>query len=330
MASKISEELGNLKKEISIWENIEKRAKDFKEILEVVEGEIEKNAINVEELEKIAADILKLEKEFEAEKIKIFLSGKYDKRGAIMTFIAGQGGRDAEDFVVILLKMYENYFKNKAWDYQTIHQQFSEEAGGSVEAKGERGLKNITLKIDEPYAYGYLKNEAGVHRLVRISPFDAKKLRHTSFVLVTVMPILPEIELADLKLREEDLKIEFFKSSGPGGQNVNKRETAVRITHLPTGLSVASQVERSQQSNREMALKLLKIKILDYLNSQKLSEKEALQKKVQPTWGNQIRSYIFHPYKLVKDLRTGVETSDIDSVLNGELDKFIEAELKLS
>jgi len=328
-ASKKTEELANLKKEVNFWINFENKLKILLEKAEILSNEANKGKNINSELINLNNEFKKVEKEFKNEEIKIFFKGKYDKLPAIINIVAGQGGRDAEDFVVILFKMYEGYLKNKNWNYEILHQQFSEETGGSVEARGETGLKNITFKIGAPFAYGYFKGESGVHRLVRVSPFDAKDLRHTSFALVNVMPVLPEIDLKDIELKDEDLKVEFFKSSGPGGQNVNRRETAVRIIHLPTGISASSQVGRSQQQNREDALRLLKLKIFDYLQQQGKTYKEALKEKVKPTWGNQIRNYIFHPYKLVKDLRTGVESSDIQSVLEGDLDKFIEAGIRI-
>jgi peptide chain release factor 2 len=225
--------------------------------------------------------------------------------------------------------MYASYFEKQKWKYKILHQHFSEESGGSSEAGGERGYKNITLEVEMDWAYGYLKNESGVHRLVRVSPFDAKQLRHTSFALVEVVPELKDLELNEIQLDDKDLKIDFTRSSGPGGQNVNKRETAVKIVHLLTGLSVSCQSERSQVQNREKAFHLLKLKIFNYWRKQKTSEKEFLRKKIEPSWGNQIRNYVLHPYKLVKDTRTGVETNQIDDVLNGEIDDFIQAGLSL-
>ncbi|HPT40660.1 MAG TPA: peptide chain release factor-like protein, partial [Candidatus Paceibacterota bacterium] len=194
---------------------------------------------------------------------------------------------------------------------------------------GERGLRSISLEVDVPYAFGYLKNESGVHRLVRVSPFDAKKLRHTSFALVEVVPEVEEVEMNEIQLDDKDLKIEFSRSSGAGGQNVNKRETAVRIVHLPTGVAVSCQSERSQAQNREKAMHLLKAKIFNYFQKQKAEEKEFLKKRIEPSWGNQIRNYVLHPYKLVKDLRTNVEKTQIESIWEGDIDDFIEAGLSI-
>src|SRR3989338_8721506 len=223
-----------------------------------------------------------------------------------ISVLAGAGGEDAKDWARMLLRMYQKYAAIKNWKISFIND-------NTLEIKGE----NI---------YEKLKNESGVHRLVRISPFDAKKLRHTSFALVEV---LPNIEAKELQIPEKDLKVEFTRSSGPGGQNVNKVETAVRIVHLPTGFSASSRSERSQVQNREKALALLKAKIFQELQNKKTKELGDLKTKVAVEWGSQIRSYVLHPYKLVKDHRTKTESHDPDRVLMGELDKFIESELLL-
>jgi len=237
------------------------------------------------------------------------LTGKYDKGNAHLTIYAGVGGEDAKDWANMLFRMYFKYVQRRAWKVIITDDR-------SMEIRGE-------------YAYGNLKKEAGVHRLVRISPFSAKKLRHTSFALVEVVPVFPDIEHAKLNIPAEDLRIETFRSSGPGGQNVNKRETAVRVVHLPTGMSVASQTERSQPQNKEIALRLLKSRLLHLMEQQQKRELSELRVQVKPEWGSQIRSYVLHPYKLVKDHRTKMETSQTDKVLDGDLDKFIAAELEL-
>ena len=213
---------------------------------------------------------------------------------------AGAGGEDAKDWVRMLLYMYQKYAEKKSWSH--------------------RFLNDHTLEIVNPDAYGKLKDESGVHRLVRISPYDAKKLRHTSFALVEALPELPEIEGKKIVIPEKDLKIEMSRSSGPGGQNVNKRETAVRIVHLPTGLSAASQAERSQAQNREVAMNLLKRKLVKLLETRKEKELSQLRVHVTPDWGHQIRSYVLHPYKMVKDHRTGSKVSKVEEVLEGDLD----------
>lgn len=242
--------------------------------------------------------------------------GKYDKGDAIMTILSGAGGDDAEDFSRILLDMYRKYFDNKGWVYSVIHQN----------ENNHGGYRNITIEIKGSNVYGTLKNESGVHRLVRISPFNAKKLRHTSFSLVEVIPKLEKT--GEVFIPESELRIETSKSSGPGGQNVNKRETAVRVVHLPTNLSVHASGERSQAQNKEKALEILKGKIYRLREEERKKKEQGLyiSKTMEIEWGNQIRSYVFHPYKMIKDHRTEVEIRDIDKVLSGDLDEFIEAE----
>ena len=321
-AGKIAQELADLKNAVEFWHKAEKEIIDLQELINM-EGKDE----NIEK--ELEEKIETLEKELRKEELLVLLSGKYDKKHALMTISSGQGGHDAEDFVRMLFRMYSNYFEKKRWKYQVLHEHFSEEPDGSDEAGGERGLRSIALEVETSFAFGYLKNESGVHRLVRVSPFDAKKLRHTSFALVEVVPEVEDVEMSEIELDEKDLKIEFSRSSGAGGQNVNKRETAVRIVHLPTGVSVSCQNERSQAQNREKAMHLLKAKIFNYLQQQKTKEKEFLKKRIEPSWGNQIRNYVLHPYKLVKDLRTGVEKTQIESIWEGDIDDFIEAGLSI-
>ena len=246
--------------------------------------------------------------------------GKYDKGEAVLTLMAGAGGDDAEDWTAILFKMYQKFSERKGWPIKILHEHKNEVGG----------IKNITFEAQGKYAYGTLKGEAGVHRLVRISPFSARKLRHTSFALLEVFPKF--VETDDVKINEADLRIDFARSSGPGGQNVNKRETAVRITHIPTGITVHVESERSQSQNKERALELLRSKLYNYKQQQQQKEKEVIRggKKIEAEWGHQIRSYVFHPYKMVKDHRTGVETSDVEGVLEGNLDKFIIAEQRVT
>jgi peptide chain release factor 2 len=237
------------------------------------------------------------------------LTGKYDKGHAHVSIYPGVGGEDAKDWANMLLNMYVKYAQKRGWRVSLIDDR-------AIDVRGE-------------YAYGTLRNEVGVHRLVRISPFDSKQLRHTSFALVEVLPELPELEAKNLVIPPEDLRFELSRSSGPGGQNVNKRETAVRVVHLPTGLSAASQVERSQSQNKEKALSLLKAKLFKLMEDRQEKELKNLRTTVKPEWGNQIRSYVLHPYQQVKDHRTKVVSHQPDKVLNGELDKFVEAELQL-
>ena len=262
----------------------------------------------------------------EEEKLKTFLSGKYDKSTAIFSIAAGAGGQDSQDWVTMLLRMYERFCDRKGFKAKILHQSFGE--GGGPE--GRIGTKSVTLEIQGHYAYGFLKGESGVHRLVRISPFSTQKLRHTSFALVEILPEIEKEDETEIKVKLEDLKIDFYRASGPGGQNVNRRETAVRITHLPEGIVVSCQSERSQGQNRERAMKMLYSKLYQIrIKEQKKEQSKIKGKAVSASWGNQIRSYVIHPYKLVKDLRTGIETSDVEGVLGGNLNKFVEAEIKI-
>lgn len=262
---------------------------------------------NKEQAQKIIKEIKEL-------KGKALGGGKYDKGDAVLTLFSGAGGDDAEDWTRILFEMYDKFSQRKGWDIKILHEHRSSESGG---------FKNITFEVRGKGAYGVLKKESGVHRLVRISPFSARKLRHTSFCLLEVIPkiVAPE----EVEIDDKDVKIELSRSSGPGGQNVNKRETAVRIVHLPTNIAVHVDSERSQSQNKERAMEILKAKLYKHRVDQQEKEKETMKisKTVEAEWGHQIRSYVFHPYKLVKDHRTGVETSDVDSVLNGNLDIFL-------
>ncbi|MFZ3012053.1 MAG: PCRF domain-containing protein [Minisyncoccia bacterium] len=245
---------------------------------------------------------------------------KYDKGNAIITIISGAGGEDAEDFGAMLFSMYVKYATKNGWKVFLIHEN----------KNNSGGYRNVSFEIDGKNTYGMLKKESGVHRLVRVSPFDAKKLRHTSFVLVEVLPKFSKLEEKDFVIPPQDLKIEFSRSSGPGGQNVNKRETAVRIVHLPSGIAVHSSEERSQENNRERAMAILRAKIFKKAEEEKKSIEESIKlKNTEIEWGNQIRSYVLHPYKMVKDHRTDAETSNVDAVLDGEIDLFIEAEKNL-
>ena len=240
-----------------------------------------------------------------------------DKGDTILTLLAGAGGDDSEDFARMLFEMYDAYCKRKGYTYSVLHDNTNDHGG----------YRNLTIEIQGKLVYGNLKNESGVHRLVRISPFNAQAKRHTSFCMVEVLPVLPDLEKTYIK--EEDIRIETSKSSGPGGQNVNKRETAVRIIHIPTNISVHVATERKQEQNKQKALAILSAKLYKLQEAERKAESEGmkLSKTTEIEWGNQIRSYVLHPYKMVKDHRTDVETSNVEAVLErGEIDAFIEAE----
>jgi len=275
----------------------------------------------VQELE---TKILDLENKLKTLELKTFLSGKYDNRNAFLTIMAGAGGQDSQDWATMMLRMYQRFCERKNWKTRILDQNFGDPGG----PEGRIGTKSATLEIKGERAYGFLRGEAGVHRLVRISPFSAQALRHTSFAKVEVMPEIEQEK--EIEIRSEDLKTEFYNSSGPGGQNVNKRETSVRITHLPTGIVVSCQVERLQGDNRKKAMAMLASKLAVMKEEKREQEIEKVRgEKVSVSWGNQIRSYVLHPYKLVKDLRTNVESKTPDQVLDGDLDEFIEAEIKI-
>ena len=316
-ASTVSQKISALKEEVSRIEFLKKSFEDLKVLGDMVKMD--------ESLATEAQTVYDtLQKEIEKEELTTFLSGKYDNHNALLEIFSGAGGQDSQDWAAMLLRMYLRYADAKGFHAAILHQSFGE--GGGPE--GRIGVKSVTLEIKGKYAYGVLKKEAGVHRLVRQSPFSAQKLRHTSFALVEVMPEIKEFN--ELQIKPEDLRVDTFRASGPGGQYVNKTESAIRITHIPTGIAVASQSERSQGRNRENAMKILYAKLYQLQQQEYKQElKEIKGDSISASWGNQIRSYVLHPYKMVKDLRTQYETSDTQSVLDGDLEKFIEAEIKL-
>lgn len=264
-----------------------------------------------------------VQKEYSLLKQELGKVEKHDRGPAILTVKAGAGGRDADDWARMVFNMYQKYCESRHWSFKILSESFGE--GGGPE--GRIGIKEASAEIGAVNAYATLKKETGVHRLVRISPFSAKKLRHTSFCSVEVLPKLEEVDFPEIK--PEDIKIETFRSTGKGGQNVDKRETAVRITHIPTGISVSSQTQRQQVQNKKTALSILAAKL--FQESQLEKEKEIKQIKGEKTsieFGHQIRSYVLHPYKMVKDHRSQVETTNVEDVLDGELGEFIDAEIK--
>lgn len=263
-------------------------------------------------------DISSLEERLKELKLASFLSGKYDSGNAIVSIHAGQGGTEAMDWASMLYRMYLRYAERKNFKVETLDLTEGEEAG----------IKSVTFKVVGSYAYGYLKGESGTHRLVRQSPFNADRLRQTSFALVGVLPEIGDVDESDINLKDEDLEWQFFRSSSQGGQNVQKVSTAVRVKHIPTGITVSCQTQRFQEQNRKIALELLRAKLWALEEERKSKEVKEIKGEYRPaSWGNQIRSYVLHPYKMVKDLRTNVETSNTEAVLNGEIDEFIEAEI---
>ncbi len=296
------------------WRDHQKASAKMKKL-----GELQKEIQEVEELEKLLHEnkLTELEKKIAKLELKTFLSGKYDSSPAILAVHAGQGGTEAMDWAEMLKRMYLKYFEKKNWPYEMIDETRGDEAG----------IKSTTLTVNAPYAYGYLKLEAGTHRLVRQSPFNADKLRQTSFALVEVLPQIEET--SEIKIKDEDLEWQFFRASSHGGQNVQKVSSAVRLIHKPTGIIVTCQSERYQAQNRKIALDLLRAKLWNLHQVQAKQEEKSLKGgRTKGSWGTQIRSYVLHPYKMVKDLRTGYESSNPDSVLDGNLDEFVEAELK--
>jgi peptide chain release factor 2 len=253
-----------------------------------------------------------MKRKFRALELEVLFGGSYDGQSAVISIFPGAGGDDAGDWARMLAVMYENYAKRHGWKMRVI----------------DDNPRSWMAEIAGDHAYGYLKHESGVHRLVRISPFNAKHSRETSFALVEVVPDLPAVEESKLVIPEKDLQFEFSRAGGPGGQNVNKVETAVRVVHVPTGIAVSSRIQRSQAQNREYAVKILKAKLFQLMQKEKTDELGSLRTKVKPEWGNQIRSYVLNPYQMVKDHRTEAETPRVDDVLAGDLDLFVEAELE--
>ncbi|MDP9483049.1 MAG: peptide chain release factor 2 [Chloroflexota bacterium] len=310
-AQRLLREADGLRSEIDLWSGIIKKAQDLVELLPLAEEDPEIAA----ELDRESDE---LDKTFQRERTTLLFSGEYDDRSAIITISAGAGGTEATDWAAMLLRMYLRWAQNHRFKTEIVDQLEGEQAG----------LKTVTVEVDGRRAYGWLRAERGVHRLVRISPYDAQNRRQTTFALVEVVPEVEEDD-PDIELDWDQIRVDTYRSQGAGGQHVNKTDSAVRLTHLPSGIVAQSQNERSQTQNKETAIKVLKSRLLE----KRLAEKEAELREIRGDhisagWGNQIRSYVLHPYQMVKDLRTAVETSNTEAVLNGDLDTFMQAELE--
>ncbi|NLM83224.1 MAG: peptide chain release factor 2 [Clostridiales bacterium] len=312
-SQKVLQRIKQLKTKIEKYKKLTSRYNDLATLCQM--GNEEQDASLLPELQ---AEYAAFEKDLEQARLETLLSGEFDGCNAIVSFHAGAGGTEAQDWAEMLYRMYTRWAERHGMKYKVLDYLDGEEAG----------IKSASIEIEGENAYGYLKSESGIHRLVRVSPFDASGRRHTSFAAVEVMPVIPDD--VDVEIRPEDLKVDTYRSSGAGGQHVNKTESAVRITHLPTGIVVSCQMERSQHQNRETAMRMLRAKLIEIKEREKLekiSDIKGEQMKIE--WGSQIRSYVFMPYTLVKDHRTGYETGNIDAVMDGDIDGFINAYLTM-
>ena len=306
----INKEVSEIKEDIEKINSLKKEVGDLEEI-----SEMDDESLAGEIGEKLRG----IEKRIGKEETKAYLSGKYDKRSALIQISSGAGGQDAQDWAAMLLRMYQKYLDSAGFKTLIAEQSFGE-AGGP---EGRIGIKEVSLEVKGHYAFGLLKGEKGVHRLVRISPFSSKQTRHTSFAMVDVFPEMGT-EDGEIEIKDDEIRIDTYRASGPGGQHVNKRESAVRVTHIPTGITASSQSGRLQGKNKEKALKILMAKLHGLEEERKKKEIKVIKgENISPQWGNQARSYILHPYKLVKDYRTGVETAKAEEVLQGNLEEFI-------
>ena len=311
-SQKVLQKTKQLKDKVSRYNGLKTAWEDALTLIELANEENDESM-----LPEITEQVLAVEKELETITLETLLSGPYDKNNVIMTFHAGAGGTEAQDWCEMLLRMYQMYAQKNGYSVSTLDLLPGDDAG----------VKSATIMISGMNAYGYLKSEKGVHRLVRISPFDASGRRHTSFASIEVMPEIDDD--VEINIRQEDLRVDTYRASGAGGQHINKTDSAIRITHIPTGVVVSCQTQRSQHQNREYAMRMLKSKLAEIAEQQQKEKIEDLKGEHKDiAWGSQIRSYVFHPYNLVKDHRTSFETGNIQGVMDGDLDGFINAYLK--
>ncbi len=310
-AQKTQQQRAILQRSINLWKDLSKESDDLEAMLALLAEEADESLLG-----ECGASLSALEKKLAEAELKAMLSGESDGNNAIVAINSGAGGTESQDWAEMLLRMYIRWGERNDYKTEVLDMQYGEEAG----------IKSATVLFTGDYAYGYLKAEIGVHRLVRISPFDSNKRRHTSFASVFVYPEVAED--VEIEIRDDDLKIDVYRASGPGGQGVNTTDSAVRITHQPTGIVVQCQNERSQHKNKASAMKVLRSRLYEFEKEKKDEKKKAKEKeKKKIEWGSQIRSYVLHPYRMAKDLRTGVEMGNVDAVLDGDLGRFIEAYL---
>ena len=313
-SQKISKEIAALTNKVEAFDKAAKTVNEAEEIVDLAEAENDESVLT-----ELAAELSEAEKAIEEMRLSALLSGKYDKLNALMTLHAGAGGTEACDWTEMLYRMYLCYAEKNGFTVTELDRLEGDEAG----------IKNVSFKVEGDLAYGYLKAEKGVHRLVRISPFDSNKRRHTSFASVEVMPEIVDDE--EIKVNPDEIRVDTFRASGAGGQHINKTDSAIRITHIPTGIVVSCQNERSQTQNREMAMRMLISKLAEKREAERMERDQSIKGEIKKIeWGSQIRSYVFCPYTLVKDHRTGYETSDVQGVMNGDIQGFINDYLKKS
>ncbi len=313
-AQQISKEIAFIETKLEAFDKAEKFIDDALEMVDLAETENDESILGM-----LDDELVEVAKQIEVMRLASLLKGKYDKLNALMTLHAGAGGTEACDWTEMLYRMYICYAEKNGYTITELDRLEGDEAG----------IKSVSFKVEGDCAYGYLKAEKGVHRLVRISPFDANKRRHTSFASLEVMPEIEDD--TEIKVNPDELRVDTFRSSGAGGQHINKTDSAIRITHLPTGIVVSCQNERSQTQNREMAMKMLISKLLEKREAERMERDSSIKGEIKKIeWGSQIRSYVFCPYTMVKDHRTGFETGDVDSVMNGNIQGFINDYLKKS